>query len=58
VLATLPLPNPDQAGRSFALDASLPAQHGEHALCLIFTAPIDRPLYAMARIALLPTGTK
>ncbi|MBB6188081.1 family 20 glycosylhydrolase [Rhodanobacter sp. MP7CTX1] len=58
VLATLPLPNPDQAGRSFALDASLPAQHGEHALCLIFTAPIDGPLYAMARIALLPTGTK
>ena len=58
VLATLPLPKPDQAGRSFTLGASLPAQHGEHTLCLIFTAPIDGPLYALARVALLPTGAK
>jgi hexosaminidase len=58
VLATLPLPNPDQAERKFALDASLPAQHGQHTLCLIFTAPIDGPLYGLARVALVPTGTK
>jgi hexosaminidase len=58
VLATLPLPNPDQAGRSFALDGSLPVQHGAHMLCLIFTAPIDGPLYALGRVALLPTQGK
>jgi hexosaminidase len=58
VLATLPLPNPDQAGRSFTLDASLPTQHGVHMLCLAFTAPIDGPLYALARVALRPTGVK
>jgi hexosaminidase len=58
VLATLPLPNPDQAKRNFTLDGSLPAQHGQHTLCLIFTAPIDGPLYALARVALVPTGAK
>ena len=58
VLVTLPLPNPDQAGRNFALDGSLPAQHGAHMLCLIFTAPIDGSLYALGRVALLPAGMK
>jgi len=58
VLATLPLPNPEQAARSFALDASLPVRHGEHMVCLIFTAPIDGPLYAIGRAALLPAGGK
>jgi len=58
VLATLPLPNPDQTGRNFALDGSLPKQHGAHMLCLIFTAPIDGPLYALGRVALLPMGVK
>ena len=58
VLATLPLPNPDQASRNVALDAALPARQGEHTLCLIFTAPIDGPLYAIDRAALLPAGGK
>jgi hexosaminidase len=57
VLATLPLPNPDQAGRSFTLDASLSAQRSEHMLCLIFTAPIDGPFYAIDRVALRPAET-
>jgi hexosaminidase len=33
-------------------------RHGVHMLCLIFTAPIDGPLYALGRVALLPTQGK
>lgn len=54
VLATLPLPDPAHAARRFTLAAALPGLSGEHALCLIFTAPIDGPLYALARVALVP----
>ena len=52
VLATLPLPDPAHSARTFTLDAPLPAQRGEHALCLIYTAPIDGPLYALGRVSL------
>ncbi|GAB2538987.1 beta-N-acetylhexosaminidase [Rhodanobacter koreensis] len=58
VLASLPLPDPAHSARRFALDAALPAQQGEHTLCLIYTAPIDGPLYALDRVALLPASTK
>jgi hexosaminidase len=54
VLASLPLPDPAHSAPSFALDAALPAQHGEHALCLMFTAPIEGPLYAIGTATLLP----
>ena len=54
-LATLPLPDPAKTARNFTLDASLPAQHGVHMLCLIFTASVDGPFYAIGRVALLPT---
>ena len=54
ILATMPLPDPARGARSFTLDAPLSAQHGEHTLCLIFTAPIDGPFYAIGRAALLP----
>ncbi len=54
VLATLPLPDPAHSARNFTLDAALPAQQGEHALCLIYTAPIDGPLYAIGRLTLTP----
>jgi hexosaminidase len=53
VLATMPLPSPATRARRFALDAPLPTQHGEHTLCLAFTAPTDGPLYAIARAALV-----
>jgi hexosaminidase len=56
VLVGMPLPDPARSARRFALHASLPAQHGEHALCLLYTAPIDGPLYALDRVALLPEG--
>jgi hexosaminidase len=52
VLASMPLPDPAHAPRAFKLDAKLPAQSGEHTLCLIYTAPIDGPLYALGRVSL------
>ncbi len=52
VLATLPLPDPAHSARTFTLDAPLPALTGAHALCLIYTAPIDGPLYALGRVSL------
>jgi hexosaminidase len=56
VLAKAPLPNPVTGARRFALDAPLHAQHGEHTLCLVFTAPTDGPLYAIDHISLIPAG--
>jgi len=54
VLASLPLPDPARSARNFDLDAALPAQRGEHALCLIYTAPVDGSLYAIGRLTLTP----
>lgn len=54
VLASMPLPDPAHSQRDFRLVAKLPAQHGEHALCLIYTAPTDGPLYALGRVTLVP----
>ncbi|GAB2590569.1 family 20 glycosylhydrolase [Dyella jejuensis] len=53
VLADLPLPDPARSNRRFALDGTLPVQHGEHTLCLIFTAPTDGALYAIGRVSLI-----
>jgi hexosaminidase len=52
VLASMPLPDPARSPRQFALDATLPAQSGEHGLCLVYTAPTDGPLYALGRVSL------
>jgi len=57
VLATAPLPNPASSDRRFALDAPISAQHGEHTLCLIFTAPTDGPLYAIGSASLISADT-
>ncbi len=54
VLASLPLPDPARSARHFTLEAALPAQQGERVLCLVYTAPTDWPLYALARVALVP----
>jgi hexosaminidase len=53
VLASMPLPDPAHSARDFALEAKLPAQTGAHALCLIYTAPTDGPLYALGRVSLV-----
>jgi hexosaminidase len=55
VLATAPLPDPATSARRFALDAALSPQHGEHTLCLVFTAPTDGPLYGFDRVSLVPS---
>jgi len=57
VLVSLPLPDPARSTRRFALDAAMPASHGSHALCLIYTAPIEGDLYALDRVTLLTTET-
>ena len=56
VLASMALPDPVRAPRNFALNAALPVQHGEHMLCLIYTAPIDGPLYALGWVSLRSIG--
>ncbi|HEY9511105.1 MAG TPA: FN3 associated domain-containing protein, partial [Rhodanobacter sp.] len=57
LLASMPLPDPAHNARRFALDAPLRGVTGEHALCLIYTAPIGGPLYALDRVSLLPDAT-
>ena len=54
LLASLPLPDPARSARNFTLDATLLPQRGAHALCLIYTAPIDGPLYALGHVSLRP----
>jgi hexosaminidase len=56
VLATASLPNPATSTKSFALDAKLATQHGEHTLCMVFTAPTDGPLYAIDSFSLIPVA--
>ena len=53
-LASMPLPDPAHSARRFDLAAALPAQRGSHALCLVYTSPIDGPLYALSQVSLLP----
>lgn len=53
-LASMPLPDPAHSARRFRLASRLPAQQGPHALCLIYTAPIDGPLYALSQVSLVP----
>ncbi|MEO7051048.1 MAG: family 20 glycosylhydrolase [Rhodanobacter sp.] len=53
-LASMPLPDPAHSARRLKLTATLPAQRGEHALCLLYTAPIDGPLYALGSVSLTP----
>src|SRR5690606_31400531 len=52
VLASMPLPDPAHSSRRFKLDAALPAQTGEHGLCLVYTAPIEGPIYALEKVSL------
>jgi hexosaminidase len=54
VIATLPLPDPKAGGDvHLALNAALTPRTGEEDLCLIFTAPIDGPLYAIDKVELV-----
>lgn len=50
--ARIPLTDPATSPNTGALTAPLPAVTGDHALCLIFTAPIDGPYYAIGSVKL------
>ncbi|MDZ5645757.1 family 20 glycosylhydrolase [Nitrospirillum sp. BR 11828] len=50
--ATVPLPSPATAPQQFPLTAHLPATTGERDLCLMYTAPIQGPLYAIGSVSL------
>ncbi|HEX7816496.1 family 20 glycosylhydrolase [Dyella sp.] len=51
VLATLPLPAPE-GSLNFNLKGAMKAANGNHDLCLVFTSPIDGPLYAIGQASL------
>ncbi|ESQ89684.1 hypothetical protein ABAC460_12510 [Asticcacaulis sp. AC460] len=50
--ARIPLPNPAVSPNTGTLTATLPPVTGNHALCLIFTAPLDGPYYAIDSVTL------
>ena len=50
--ARIPLANPAVSPNRATLTASLPAATGDHALCLLFTAPLDGPIYAIDTVKL------
>nr|WP_246130429.1 family 20 glycosylhydrolase [Nitrospirillum amazonense] len=52
VAATVPLPSPAAAPQQFPLTARLPATTGQRDLCLMYTAPIQGPLYAIGSVSL------
>ncbi len=56
VLTRLPLPAGDALGTRLNLRGDLPAQSGQHDLCMRFTAPSNGPLYAIGTVQLIPTA--
>ena len=50
-VATLPLPT-TESPRNLVLEGPMTAVKGVHDLCMIFTSPIDGPLYAIDKVAL------
>ncbi|ESQ82519.1 hypothetical protein AEAC466_16775 [Asticcacaulis sp. AC466] len=50
--ARIPLTNPATTPNVTTLNATLPSVTGDHALCLIFTAPLDGPYYAIDTVRL------
>jgi hexosaminidase len=55
-VATLPLPAAD-GSRNFTLQGAMVPTQGAHDLCLIFTSPIEGPLYAIDKAALRVEAT-
>ncbi len=50
--ARIALTNPATTPAQLTLKANLPAANGNHAQCLIFTAPLDGPYYAVGSVQL------
>lgn len=53
LIADIELPARDALGERFELAGGLERASGNHDLCLIFTAPIHGPMYAIGRVQLL-----
>jgi hexosaminidase len=56
VVASFPLPDPNAGGDVHLSFKSALALTGEQPLCLMFTAPIDGPIYAIDQVRLAPKG--
>ncbi len=54
VAATFPLPDPASADNRLKFQGRLPAGTGDSDLCLLFTAPLSGPFYAVESLALTP----
>jgi hexosaminidase len=50
--ARIVLSNPANSPNTATVTAALPPVVGNHALCLMFTAPLDGPYYAIDKITL------
>jgi len=58
VLVRLPLPAGKAPGARMSLSGAMPAQSGDHDLCMRFTAPSDGPLYAIGTVQLITAAKK
>lgn len=56
VIATFPLPDPATAPNRFQLTGTMPAGTGDQDVCMLFTAPISGPFYAVASLQLEPAS--
>ncbi|KQV57022.1 MULTISPECIES: beta-N-acetylhexosaminidase [unclassified Caulobacter] len=54
VVATFPLPDPATASNRLTFKGELPEEAGDSDLCLLFTAPLSGPFYAVEALALTP----
>jgi len=52
-IARAALPDPANSDSRQRLDIAIAPSHGEHDLCLVFTAPISGPLYAIDAVKLV-----
>jgi hexosaminidase len=57
VVATFPLPDPATADNRLKFQGALPSGTGDSDLCLLFTAPLSGPFYAVEALALTPRSS-
>jgi hexosaminidase len=57
VVATFPLPDPATADNRLKFQGPLPQGAGDSDLCLLFTAPLSGPFYAVEALALRPRSS-
>ncbi|HWU14891.1 MAG TPA: beta-hexosaminidase, partial [Caulobacter sp.] len=57
VVATFPLPDPATADNRLKFQGALPLGTGDSDLCLLFTAPLSGPFYAVEALTLTPRSS-